>query len=86
MKYITLDKDEEKIESAYDSSKYKSLADKKVLNNYQKIAQSTLDKTKNINIRLTEKDLLKIKAKSAEKGLPYQTLISSVLHQYLSSK
>lgn len=86
MKYITLDKDEEKIESDFEAGKYKSVSDKKTLSHYQKIAQSTLDKTKNINIRLTEKDLLRIKAKAAEKGLPYQTLVSSVLHQYLSGK
>ena len=85
MKYITLDTDEKKIESDYDAGKYKSLSDKKALSQYQKIAQTTLEKTKNINIRLTEKDLLKIKAKAAQQGLPYQTLVSSVLHQYLSN-
>lgn len=85
MKYIKLDKEEKKIEADYDAGKYKSVAGaKKDLEQYKKYAQFTLDKTKNINIRLPEKDLLRIKAKAAEKGLPYQTLVSSVLHQYIN--
>lgn len=86
MKYITLNTEEKKIEKDYEGGKYKSVIDKKVINQYQKISKTTLDKTKNINIRLTEKDLLKIKAKAAESGLPYQTLVSSVLHQYLNNR
>jgi predicted DNA binding CopG/RHH family protein len=49
-------------------------------------AQTTLGKTKNINIRLSEKDLQKIKVLAAQKGLPYQTLISSLLHQFSSKR
>ncbi|HAM88057.1 MAG: hypothetical protein US83_C0019G0003 [Candidatus Falkowbacteria bacterium GW2011_GWC2_38_22] len=86
MKYIELEKEEKKIETDFDAGKLKSTATKKDLANYQKYAQFTLEKTRNINIRLSEKDLLRIKAKAAEKGLPYQTLVSSVLHQYVNDK
>lgn len=86
MKYITLNKEEKKIETDYESGKYKSISNEKANKQYKNIAKTTLDKTKNINIRLTEKDLLKIKSKAAEAGLPYQTLVSSVLHQYLNNK
>lgn len=87
MKYINLDKEEKKIEADFEVGKYKSVADAgKAISQYQKYAQATLEKTKNINIRLSEKDLLKMKAKAAKKGLPYQTLVSSVLHQYLAGK
>jgi len=48
----------------------------------QAIAKATLDKTRNINIRLSERDVLKLKAKAIEEGMPYQTLVSSVLHKY----
>ncbi|OQW96150.1 MAG: antitoxin, partial [Verrucomicrobia bacterium A1] len=41
-------------------------------------------KNKRINIRLSEKDLIGIQTRAVEEGLPYQTLISSVLHKYLS--
>lgn len=50
-----------------------------------KAAKNTMKKTKNINIRLSEKDLLKVKAKAAETGIPYQTLLSSVIHQFVNS-
>ena len=49
---------------------------------YQNYAKLTLGKSKNINIRLSEKDLQKIKSKAVTRGLPYQTLLSSLIHQY----
>ena len=47
----------------------------------QKIARNTLNKTRNINIRLTERDLYRLKSKAIEEGIPYQTLASSILHK-----
>ncbi|MHB1864888.1 MAG: hypothetical protein ACYCPS_01845 [Candidatus Saccharimonadales bacterium] len=47
----------------------------------QQIARSTLNKTKNINIRLTERDLYHLKSKAIEEGIPYQTLAASILHK-----
>lgn len=44
-------------------------------------AKATLNKTRNINIRLSERDLYKLKAKATEEGIPYQTLASSILHK-----
>ena len=44
-------------------------------------AKATLNKTRNINIRLSERDLYKLKAKAVEEGIPYQTLASSILHK-----
>jgi predicted DNA binding CopG/RHH family protein len=41
-------------------------------------------KTKNINIRISAHALEKLKEKSVEEGLPYQTLISQILHKYIS--
>ena len=43
-------------------------------------------KTKNINIRISEYDLAHLKQKAEEEGMPYQTLISSVLHKYLTDR
>lgn len=44
-------------------------------------ARATLNKTRNINIRLSERDLYKLKRKAIEEGIPYQTLASSILHK-----
>ena len=43
-------------------------------------------KTKNINIRITEYDLAQLKQKAEEEGIPYQTLVSSVLHKYITDR
>ncbi len=45
------------------------------------IAKNTFSKTQTINIRISERDLLRIKAKAVREGIPYQTLISSTLHK-----
>ena len=44
------------------------------------------NKTKNINIRVSAYTIEKIKQRSAEEGIPYQTLISSIIHKYLTGK
>lgn len=53
---------------------------------YMNVAKNTSVKNKRINIRLSEKDLVGLKAKSMEEGLPYQTLVSSIIHKYVSGK
>ncbi len=47
----------------------------------RQIAKNSLNKTRNINIRLSERDLYRLKAKAVEEGIPYQTLASSILHK-----
>lgn len=47
-------------------------------------AQNTLRKDKRINLRLTQKDYQEIQIKAIEEGIPYQTLISSIVHKYLN--
>ncbi len=49
-------------------------------------AKKFLTKTKNINIRIPEFDMLLLKRRSAELNIPYQTLISSLIHQYVTKK
>jgi len=44
------------------------------------------NKTKNINIRISAYDIEKVKQRSAEEGIPYQTLISSIIHKYITGK
>jgi predicted DNA binding CopG/RHH family protein len=47
---------------------------------------ASANKTRNINIRISAYDMEKVKQKSAAEGLPYQTLISSVIHKYITGK
>ena len=51
---------------------------------YQKYARATLKKDRRINIRLSQKDLEALQTLALEEGLPYQTLIASILHKYVS--
>lgn len=85
MKSIILDEEEEQILKDFEAGKYVRVKDfEKEKKRLQEIARNTLKKTRNINIRLTEKDLYKLKAKAIKVGIPYQTLASSILHQATS--
>ena len=53
---------------------------------YETGARAAFRKDKRVNIRMTASDLLRIQKKAAEEGLPYQTLISSVLHKYINGR
>lgn len=86
MKYYELDTDERaelaSIEDAYEKGDFKGNPDFEKRNKeLQQIAKNTLNKTRNINIRLTERDLYRLKAKAIEEGIPYQTLATSILHK-----
>lgn len=80
---LKLDAEEREILRSIDAGEWKPVknlaAEKKRI---QAIAKATLEKTRNINIRLSERDLLQLKAKAIEEGMPYQTLVASVLHKY----
>jgi predicted DNA binding CopG/RHH family protein len=77
-----LDQEEREIEDA--ASQFKPAAKEKI-ERVDAILNSAR-KTRNINIRISESDLEKLKARSTEEGLPYQTLISSILHKYVSNR
>jgi predicted DNA binding CopG/RHH family protein len=84
MKYIELTKEEEELLESFEKGEFKSVKNAAGLKNiYKKYAENTLNKMSNINIRLSEKVLLKLKAEAVREGLPYQTLASSVLHQFV---
>ncbi len=53
---------------------------------YQKLAADALGKNRRVNIRITAMDLEGMQARAAEEGLPYQTLMASVLHKYASGR
>jgi len=52
----------------------------------KKMAKSTRTKDVRINIRLNSGDLKALKSKALEEGVPYQTLVSSILHKYAAGK
>lgn len=78
-----LDSEEEDLLSSFDKGEWKPVKNQKKEKLEAKcIASRTLKKDVRINIRLTSNDVSSIKQKAAYEGLPYQTLIASVLHKY----
>lgn len=78
-KYI--DKEEQEFIDSYNKDEWKAipLKDQEIYINAAKKSQL---KSRRINIRLTEKDYNDIQIKAMEEGIPYQTLISSIIHKY----
>ena len=50
----------------------------------KKTAIESQKKVSRMNIRLTENDMLRLKVKAMERGLPYQTLVTELIHQYVT--
>ncbi len=79
-----LDKYEQEILKAYENDELRSVGlTKEMKQKYAQYAKNTFQKNKRINIRISEWDLLRLKAKSLEEGIPYQTLVSSLIHKYV---
>ncbi len=64
----------------------KSVATKAELSKFKAAARATATKDRRVNIRLSSGDLQDIQVKALEEGLPYQTLIASVLHKYVTGR
>ena len=84
MKY---NEEEKNIIDAYESGKMKlSTPSKKKLENIKVIAKNTFKKDKRITIRLYAHDYKGIQKKALEMGIPYQTLISGLIHRYVEGE
>jgi len=84
---IFLDKDEMNIEEEIKKNEWVAVPDMgEEIKKYQSSARHFLNKNKKINIRLSEWDYNKIKIRAAEEGLPYQTLVSSLIHKYVTGQ
>lgn len=80
-----LDREEKGILESFERGEWSSVRDRKAeISRLGAAARATLRKNRRINIRLSDRDVIGLQAKAAEEGIPYQTLISSVLHKYLT--
>ena len=85
MKYFDLDKEEQELFEDIERGKFKRVKEvEKAKKEAVVAAKNTLQKSKNLNIRISQKDLLKLKSKSVNEGIPYQTLAFSFLHRAVS--
>ena len=82
-----LNEEEKQILESYEKEEWKSVKNAKAESQrYQEYARSTFQKDRRVNIRVSTKDLEGIQKKAIEEGIPYQTLISSILHKYVSGR
>ena len=81
-----IDAYEREILGAFEKGKLTSVATKVELARIRAAARATAIKDRRVNIRLSTGDLNDIQTKAMQEGVPYQTLIASVLHKYVTGK
>jgi predicted DNA binding CopG/RHH family protein len=81
-----LNPEEQEILESYENDEWISLATPERIAEFQTYAKATLAKDKKITLRLSSLDLEALQAKAIEEGIPYQILISSILHKYVTGR
>lgn len=87
MRMRRLDRYEREVLGAYEKGALVSVRPTKAqLAAFREAARETFVKSRRVNIRLSAADLMGIQARAYEEGVPYQTLIASVLHKFVSGR
>jgi len=82
-----LNKEERQMLGDLERGEFKSVPNlEKEKKRIQAIARASLKKNKRVNIRLAENDIYSIRNLAMEEGIPYQTLMASILHKYASGR
>lgn len=82
-----LDKEEKELLESFERDEWVPVSGKdEEVERYQTYAKATFKKDKRVNIRMSRKDLEAIQKRALEEGIPYQTLMASILHKYLSGR
>ena len=84
MKKVKLTAEEKAILEDYEAGEFKSVLTPERTKTLQSAAEETFKKNRRINIRISERDLQALQRRALEEGMPYQTLVSSILHKYVS--
>jgi predicted DNA binding CopG/RHH family protein len=83
----TLDQEEKEILEAFERGELKSVPNKEAeLKRHREYAVATFRKDKRINIRISERNLRALQKRALTEGIPYQTLVSSILHKYVEGR
>ena len=82
-----LNKDEKELLDYVEAGEWRTVPDRdNELKRYQEYAAATFKKDRRINIRISSKDLHALQKRALREGIPYQTLIASVLHKFVSGQ
>ena len=84
---IQLDREEIELLDSYERGEWRTIEGWKAeAERYQEYARATFKKDRRVNIRISTRDLEEIQKRALEEGIPYQTLIASILHKYISGR
>jgi predicted DNA binding CopG/RHH family protein len=87
MKKAKLDKEEQDILDSFERGEWKPVANRRQeIARHVAYARNTLAKDRRVNIRISSKDLEELQVIAVEDGMPYQTLMASVLHRFVSGR
>jgi predicted DNA binding CopG/RHH family protein len=82
-----LEKEEQELLKSFEDEEWRSVSGKKrEVGRLQDYARATFKKDRRINVRISSKDLNALQKRALEEGIPYQTLVSSILHKYVSGR
>ena len=84
MSNLKLHTDERDLLESLEGGEYDSVLTNERRKELEAAASHTFKKDKRINIRISNRDLTAIQSKAFEEGIPYQTLVSSIIHKYIS--
>ena len=84
---MKIKKEEKELLDSVEKEEWVTIPDvREEVKRYKEYAQATFRKDKRVNIRISEKDLVKLQSRALQEGLPYQTLISSILHKFITGQ
>jgi predicted DNA binding CopG/RHH family protein len=82
---MKFNEEEKKLIESIEKGEWKSIANlQKEIERSKQIAKTTLRKDQRMNIRISKRDLDALRIRAIEEGIPYQTLVSRIIHKYLS--
>lgn len=84
MKHINLSSEEKALLDSLEAGNFESVLNDTRRRELESIASNTFKKDKRINIRISNRDLVAIQSRASQEGMPYQTLVSSIIHKYIS--
>ena len=84
---VRLHPDEQQLLESFERYEWRSVPNREEeIQRYRRYAKATFQKDMRVNIRISSKDLDALKARALEEGIPYQTLMASVLHKYVGGR
>ena len=84
---VNLDPEEEDILESFEKDEWRPVPELgPAMEGYREAARTTFKKDKRVNIRISQGDLESLQKRALEEGIPYQTLMASILHKYINGR